>query len=823
MTFTILRTTLLCLASAAALWPATAQAQGNEARVQVVHNAPDPDLAVVDVAFDLILAPPDGASRGGLAPQGGAAARGGDPALAFDDVAFREATPYTGLTAGPYQIRVTLPDDPDAIVIDSLVTVDIGDTLQVVVIGVTLDGAAGGAEPTARLILKDDAIEEGTDELLLSANAVHGTPDAPTIDLRRAQSTSVLFDDLEYGESTDYIEIQPVDGFIEVVPAEGGEPVATFRGDFRGEDGNVLTLLASGFLTPEDEVEGAPAFGLLAVRPDGETFLLPRVLDIFEARQLPLGTTVEVEGIVTRALGDFTRMQDDTGGITIRQTSGEFNEDVADGTINTGTLLRVTGETSEFRGLFQINGDDLTDYQIIDTVLPPQPQAVTLSDIADDGEQYESELIEVINLTTNATDETFAAATTYGVSDETLGFGTVSLRIPNADDTEIDGEPIPDDLFTFTGVLSQFTFSDPADDGYQLFPVYEEDIEEQDTELAQIQVIHNAPDPALDEVDVYIDGERILDDVPFRNASSFLDVAASAPVEVVVTRGADEDTSDPLFSVTRTFDPDVLYQLIAVGVEEPDDFEANPEGIDTDFTVLVNEGARDTGENGEEFVDVNFVHGTPDASAIDVFTLADDDTRGDPDPTFEDLSYTDIAPYQPVEPALTEVVVTNAGGSTVADPIATFQAGLASFGGEALTLLLSGFRSTDDEPEGAPGLALLAVFSDGTTQIYLPAPVSNEGGPVPAAFAVEDNYPNPFARTTTLRYDLPADAEVRLEVYDTLGREVLRVPAGAVAAGAARTLWLDAAGLAAGTYLWRLTAEAGAETFTETGRLTLVR
>ncbi len=266
---------------------------GGGARVQVVHNAPDPDLAVVDVAFDLILTPQDGASRGGLTPQGGAAARGGDPALAFDDVAFREATPYTGLTAGPYQIRVTLPDDPDAIVIDSLVTVDIGDTLQVVIIGVVVGAPGGGGDPTAELILNDDAREESEDPLLFTLNAAHGTPDAPTIDLRRAQSTFVLFDDLEYGESTDYIEIQPVDGFIEVTSADGDEVLATVRGDFRGLGGEAATVLASGFLTPGDEPPGAPDFALLFAFADGGTRVVFPITVSNEGGPTPAAFAVE--------------------------------------------------------------------------------------------------------------------------------------------------------------------------------------------------------------------------------------------------------------------------------------------------------------------------------------------------------------------------------------------------------------------------------------------------------------------------------------------------------------------------------------------------
>ncbi len=79
-------------------------------------------------------------------------------------------------------------------------------------------------------------------------------------------------------------------------------------------------------------------------------------------------------------------------------------------------------------------------------------------------------------------------------------------------------------------------------------------------------------------------------------------------------------------------------------------------------------------------------------------------------------------------------------------------------------------------------------------------------------------YPNPFWQATTLRYALEAPADVRLAVYDVLGREVAVLAEGAADAGAHEATF-DARGLAAGVYLWRL--EAGA--MMQTGRLTLAR
>ncbi len=46
---------------------------------------------------------------------------------------------------------------------------------------------------------------------------------------------------------------------------------------------------------------------------------------------------------------------------------------------------------------------------------------------------------------------------------------------------------------------------------------------------------------------------------------------------------------------------------------------------------------------------------------------------------------------------------------------------------------------------------------------------------LPQEFALHQNYPNPFNPSTTVRFDLPEAADVRLVVYDLLGREVVRL------------------------------------------------
>ena len=93
---------------------------------------------------------------------------------------------------------------------------------------------------------------------------------------------------------------------------------------------------------------------------------------------------------------------------------------------------------------------------------------------------------------------------------------------------------------------------------------------------------------------------------------------------------------------------------------------------------------------------------------------------------------------------------------------------------------------------------------------------------LPSEYALEAAYPNPFNPTTEIRFALPEAADVRLVVYDALGREVARLVDGPVAAGYQHATF-EASGLPSGVYLYRLEAQGSAETFSKTGRMVLVK
>lgn len=226
-----------------------------------------------------------------------------------------------------------------------------------------------------------------------------------------------------------------------------------------------------------------------------------RVLPISNARAATNGTDVAFEGIVTRSMGTLIRIQDQSGAITVRQTSGILFNDVASGEVRMGDRVRLQGRVSELNALKLINTTDYNGHERLSRDNPlPTAVKLTLKEIAQNGEQYESSLITVIDLTiANGGDTTFRAARTYQITDPSDQTNAVSLRITNAGDTDVDGRPMLSSGVTFTGVLSQSSTATPTT-GYQLMPILTGDLQSSSTSVTSLSSIEfflspNYPNP----------------------------------------------------------------------------------------------------------------------------------------------------------------------------------------------------------------------------------------------------------------------------------------------------------------------------------------
>ena len=82
---------------------------------------------------------------------------------------------------------------------------------------------------------------------------------------------------------------------------------------------------------------------------------------------------------------------------------------------------------------------------------------------------------------------------------------------------------------------------------------------------------------------------------------------------------------------------------------------------------------------------------------------------------------------------------------------------------------------------------------------------SSESADIPTTFTLRQNYPNPFNPVTQIEFAIPATSEIRLEVFEVLGRSVRVLAEGLYAAGT-HSVSFDASDLPSGLYMYRLSS-----------------
>jgi hypothetical protein len=120
------------------------------------------------------------------------------------------------------------------------------------------------------------------------------------------------------------------------------------------------------------------------------------------------------------------------------------------------------------------------------------------------------------------------------------------------------------------------------------------------------------------------------------------------------------------------------------------------------------------------------------------------------------------------------------------------------------------YTFVDSNPQGEGWYRLSQVDLDGRVHYSEPIQVSSVtdvDANEPVTFSLAQNYPNPFNPATQISFGIAAAGQVRLVVYDQLGREVATLVDGVLSAGQHAAAF-NAAGLASGVYFARLTSGA---------------
>jgi hypothetical protein len=89
--------------------------------------------------------------------------------------------------------------------------------------------------------------------------------------------------------------------------------------------------------------------------------------------------------------------------------------------------------------------------------------------------------------------------------------------------------------------------------------------------------------------------------------------------------------------------------------------------------------------------------------------------------------------------------------------------------------------------------------------------IRNISTEIPSKYSLSQNYPNPFNPATNIRFEIPKSRNIKLVVFDALGREVETLVNGKQAAGTYEATF-NALQYTSGVYFYRLTSEGYSET-----------
>ena len=95
------------------------------------------------------------------------------------------------------------------------------------------------------------------------------------------------------------------------------------------------------------------------------------------------------------------------------------------------------------------------------------------------------------------------------------------------------------------------------------------------------------------------------------------------------------------------------------------------------------------------------------------------------------------------------------------------------------------------------------------------SPISNE---IPGEFRLYQCYPNPFNPGTAIKFDISKTSNVKLVVYDALGRQVEELVNGELKAGTYKAEW-NASQFSSGVYFYSLISGD----FVQTKKMVLVK
>ena len=226
---------------------------------------------------------------------------------------------------------------------------------------------------------------------------------------------------------------------------------------------------------------------------------------------------------------------------------------------------------------------------------------------------------------------------------------------------------------------------------------------------ARLQVIHNCADDIADSVDVYLNGDLLLDNFAFRNATAFIDAPAGVEIEIDVAPKTSTSVTNSIYNLPATLTSGKTYILVADGITGLSSTTYSPAPA---FGLEIFAGARESATMMSN-TDVLVHHGSTDAPTVDVFESSALNANA-----VDDISYPEFAGYLELATADYVLEIKDATGTTT---VVSYDAPLSTLNldGQAITVVASGFLDPTVNGNG-PAFGLHVALAAGGELVPLP-------------------------------------------------------------------------------------------------------
>jgi len=638
----------------------------------------------------------------------------------------------------------------------------------------------------------DDPLVQPPDNGMAEIRVIHGSPDAPAVDIYVEGSATPVFEDLAYGDASDYASVDAGTYNVQI-RAAGADPASApvfETGNIALQTGDALTALAAGLLASNDP---ADQFRVLALFED---FVTPAggnaVVRVVHAS--PDAPTVDIDVLNdgSSEIVDLARFED-TGSMGIELPAGS---PLLVGILANDALVTTFTTPPLAEG---------TEYYLIADGLVGQadPMAAdafkllavdengSSSFIEQNGPDAGSVRLRAVHASPDAPSvdvyveglaTPIITALAYG--DASLYFpvdpGTYNVQLrahPSTDADPIAYETGPVELAanqTVTAVASGFLSSaDPADE-FRVLPLIEDFGAGTG---ALVRIVHAGPDAPSVDIDVGDDGTSEIEDLERFADTGMTGIGLPAGESLQIgirVAGGDRVTA----FTTPELPADDLF-VIATGSLVP------PARAEDGFSLLV------VGPEGSlGFIKQNPVvyalHGSPDAPAVDIYAGES--------LLVENIAFGELSSAVQVPPADFYVLDFYPTGTGPGAPTASFQTPTLAAGSAYLSVA-AGELAPEDTDEAFTLLAFEELFE--TTDVSRVRAVHASGDAPPVDIGSVDS----------------ATGDLSVVVFENLAFGAASDGVGAELPVGDLTLGVAATGNATPVATFDVTTTAGLQTF----------